>query len=131
MDTMNPNFHGTRRSRMTRIAPIKFCSARTSTALSKRQHVAGLRTVLCTTPSPIRVHSWLVISFAQNNLIHLNASTLQRFNHGAKPYFLYAGASGNAGGSKPSSSSSSGLNARPDGVTTRAVTKMIKFFLMC
>jgi hypothetical protein len=34
-------------------------------------------------------------------------------------YFLYAGASGNAGGSKPSSSSSSLLNARTDGVTTR------------
>ncbi len=46
-------------------------------------------------------------------------------------YFLYAGASGNAGGSKPSSSSSSLLNARPDGVITRAVTKITRFRLMC
>src|SRR5207247_10797315 len=44
-------------------------------------------------------------------------------------YFLYAGTCGSSGGSKPSSSSA--FNGTPAGVTMRAVTNMIRFFLLC
>jgi hypothetical protein len=60
-----------------------------------------------------------------------NISALLTINHQLFPYFLYAGTSGKAGGSRPSSSSSSLLNARPAGVITRAVTKMTRFRLIC
>jgi hypothetical protein len=45
-------------------------------------------------------------------------------------YFLYAGTSGRTGGTSPSSSSST-LSGIPPGVTRRAVTKIIRFRLMC
>jgi hypothetical protein len=73
-------------------------------------------------------HQYLTsATYEKNNSASANMLQPSR----AKLYFLYAGTSGNAGGSNPSSSSSSLLNASPAGVTTRAVTKMIRFFLMC
>ena len=64
--------------------------------------------------------------FAEGKLCHsYQQSAIEGF------HFLYAGTSGKAGGSKPSSSSSSLLNARPAGVITRAVTKMTRFRLIC